>query len=296
MNGSASELLPVPLRLELSGRLRNVGKIKHWYMGIAEAIQNSMDAISDSGNPGWITIEIQRDHDLVSSLGGARPIRSVVIRDNGIGFNDVNFKSFSTPDTQLKVAKGGKGVGRLMWLQAFKQISVDSIYRNGASSRRRQFVFQIESPELAAVDAESSSAELVTEVRLLDLRDDYSTTSTVTFETITDSLIEHFLPALVEKPAWLKSLTVSDGNKRADLTKVVEGEPNGRRNSLFVVQVPSSVLCNFSWRKKDRHGQTCRSWTDHKRKHATDRILSAAFGHDRRRRATHHTSSLPVFR
>ena len=192
-------------------------------MGIAEAIQNSLDAISDSGHPGWITVEIQRDHDLVSPSGGARPIRSVVIRDNGIGFNDVNFESFSTPDTQLKVAKGGKGVGRLMWLQAFKQISVDSVYRNGASARRRQFVFQIESPELAAADTESSSTELVTEVRLLDLRDNYSTTSTVTFETITDSLVEHFLPALVEKPAWLKSLTISDGNKRADLTKVVEG-------------------------------------------------------------------------
>ena len=41
-------LLPVPLQLELGGRLRNIGKPKQWYMAVAEAIKNSMDALEDA--------------------------------------------------------------------------------------------------------------------------------------------------------------------------------------------------------------------------------------------------------
>ena len=110
-----------------------------------------------------------------------------------------------------------------MCLQAFKQIVVQSTYRNGAGARRREFIFQSESPELAAADYESDSNDLLTELRLLDLRDEYASTSAVDFETVTDWLVEHFLPALVEKPSWLSSLVISDGKHQADLTNIVEG-------------------------------------------------------------------------
>jgi hypothetical protein len=37
MKDPDSELQPVPLRFQLSGRLRNIGKLRHWYTAIAEA-------------------------------------------------------------------------------------------------------------------------------------------------------------------------------------------------------------------------------------------------------------------
>jgi len=41
-NAAPAPLVPVPLRQELVGRLRNITKLKHWQMAVAEAIKNSM--------------------------------------------------------------------------------------------------------------------------------------------------------------------------------------------------------------------------------------------------------------
>ena len=61
----AKSLAPVPLEMELGGRLRNIGRPKHWYMAIAEAIKNSMDAIEEANETatrdGWIEVNLQ-DH------------------------------------------------------------------------------------------------------------------------------------------------------------------------------------------------------------------------------------------
>jgi hypothetical protein len=69
--------------------------------------------------------------DLAAQGGLLGPIQSVTIRDNGIGFNDANFDSFSTPDSEYKLSRGGKGLGRFICLQVFSKIEVTSIYKNG---------------------------------------------------------------------------------------------------------------------------------------------------------------------
>ncbi len=87
----------LPLRQELVGRLRNITKLKHWQMAVAEAIQNSMDAIIDAKRPGKISIEIERANDLASSGDGGNPIKTIIVRDNGVGFDEGNYQSFCTP-------------------------------------------------------------------------------------------------------------------------------------------------------------------------------------------------------
>ena len=52
INYSLDDMSPVPLRQELRGRLRNIGKLTNWFMAVAEAITNSLDAIQDSGGSG----------------------------------------------------------------------------------------------------------------------------------------------------------------------------------------------------------------------------------------------------
>lgn len=217
------KLDPVPLKLQLEGRLRNMGKPRHWYMAIAEAIKNSLDAIEDSGHKGWVRVELERGSDLASEGGATRPVQSVLVRDNGIGFTDDNFVSFCTPDSLYKMKRGGKGLGRLICLQAFRQIQVKSVYRNGSGPEIREFVFQCEHPEIAQSVGKAKSAHCETVVRLTDLRDEYAPTAAIEFEDLVDWLAEHFLPALVERPTWLEKLLICDGDKVRDLTQTIQG-------------------------------------------------------------------------
>jgi len=61
-----------------------------------------------------------------------------LIKDNGIGFDDQNFEAFSTSDTTYKASRGGKGIGRFMWLAAFERAEIESGFRaNGQMKVRR---------------------------------------------------------------------------------------------------------------------------------------------------------------
>ncbi len=107
---------------------------------LMEAISNSVYAITDlyddkAAARGHITVSIHRDDD--------RRVTGFDVTDNGIGFTDDNYKSFKTPDSRLKEARGGKGVGRLAWLKVFKHIGIDSTYSDGVEWKRRRFDFRL---------------------------------------------------------------------------------------------------------------------------------------------------------
>lgn len=244
-------LVPVALRPRIHGRIRNLTKPKHWYMAIAEVIKNAMDSIEDSGRSGRIEVELYRGADLAAQGGLLGPIQSVTVRDNGIGFNDINFDSFSTPDSEYKSSRGGKGLGRFICLQVFSKIEVTSIYKNGKGWERRDFVLQCETPELAQAVKNVEDSVFETEVRLKGLRDEFNSYAAVEFEKLVAWLTEHFLPALVEKPTWLEALVIRDGNQEKDLTHLIQGgaiwsEPFRINNydfnsSCYAIQSPNST-------------------------------------------------------
>ncbi|WP_163370861.1 hypothetical protein [Endozoicomonas acroporae] len=45
--------------------------------------------------------------------------KSLKATNNGVGFNDANIASFETLDSDHKIDKGCRGIGRLLWLKAF---------------------------------------------------------------------------------------------------------------------------------------------------------------------------------
>ncbi len=115
-----------------------------------EAVINSIQATKDSGiKKGLIQIYIHRDESQMLIEGeekDLRPIKSISITDNGIGFNDENYKSFQTANSTQKLKIGGKGVGRFIWLKAFDNVKVESIFKNHEERLKREFKFEI-SPE-----------------------------------------------------------------------------------------------------------------------------------------------------
>ena len=128
---------------------------------------------------------------------------AVVVRDDGVGFGEENFISFCTPDSRQKEKGGGKGLGRLTCLLAFRRIRVHSVFNDGDGWKERELVLQCESPELQAKESASSATAFSTEVRLEELRPEFEACAAIGFDDLADWLAEHFLPALVERPKGL---------------------------------------------------------------------------------------------
>ncbi|WP_018342833.1 ATP-binding protein [Cytophaga aurantiaca] len=70
------------------------------------------------------------------------PINSFQVIDNGIGLDSDNIKSFAEFDTERKAKIGGKGVGRLVCLKAFRKIIVESVYFEDEAYKIRKFEYK----------------------------------------------------------------------------------------------------------------------------------------------------------
>lgn len=81
----------------------------------------------------------------------------VVVSDNGIGLDAPRYHAFCEIDTDFKRAKGGKGVGRLFWLDAFSSIKVESIYNQEGALFQRAFDFILSNKEQVIVRTEQES-------------------------------------------------------------------------------------------------------------------------------------------
>lgn len=106
-----------------------------------EAVSNGMHGIedrfeADAANAGRIDVT-------VTPARAGQPVE-VIVSDNGIGLDAERFKAFLTTDTAFKIGRGGKGVGRLLWLDAFDSIRVQSIFKEGDALKKRSFDFVLE--------------------------------------------------------------------------------------------------------------------------------------------------------
>lgn len=109
-----------------------------------EAVSNARFAIEDQrtnhpGFDGHIEVTI---HDI------GRPGKiSIEVADDGTGLDDERYGAFCVVDTDYKIAKGGKGVGRLFWLDAFEAIHVESSFLESDELQSRAFDFRLSNSE-----------------------------------------------------------------------------------------------------------------------------------------------------
>ncbi len=180
-----------------------------------EAISNSVHSITDlydedAAAKGRIDVRVLRQGD--------EPDGRVIgfdVEDNGIGFTDINFKSFRTPDSRLKESRGGKGVGRLAWLKVFESIAVDSTYEGKSGWERRSFDFRLsENNQIVEHHVPVGDARHRTIVRFRNLRTPYENRCPVKKGIIENRIAAHFVPLFVAGNA--PKVTVDDN----DLTEI----------------------------------------------------------------------------
>ena len=152
---STSTKLTKPMSTNLAGRVKNTRlPLTKGLLPLFEAVLNSIHAIEDAGittDDGRIDITILRKPKQ-SSLSlddskhrGPDSLEDIVgfrIEDNGIGFTEDNMESFRTLDSDYKISKGGRGVGRLLWLKAFGVVKIESVFKDaGTGFKQRRFQF-----------------------------------------------------------------------------------------------------------------------------------------------------------
>lgn len=124
----------------LENRVRKLSKPSTYAQALQpvfEAISNSFFAIEDRFGEdietlGKVSVEVARLSDPASL--------EITITDNGVGLDADRFEAFCVVDTDFKANRGGKGVGRLFWLDAFSDIYVESSYI--ADSQIKTFAFR----------------------------------------------------------------------------------------------------------------------------------------------------------
>lgn len=168
---------------------------------VFEAISNSIDAIDEQKNgiDGKIIVTIARAaQGLLEDNEENRellPIVNISIEDNGVGFRRDNFNAFSELSTIWKKDKGGKGLGRVIWLKVFDHAEIQSTFLDGDDLNHIHFRFLCEEEPIVILnESNSKTGEIRTIVKLINCKQEYIDAIPKRRLTIAEEIITHFLP------------------------------------------------------------------------------------------------------
>lgn len=220
------------LKTSLKGRLRNTDlPPKKGLMPLFEAVINSIHAIEDRGNDAKkpnieITVIRSEQKSLQDSSDGEKinikkaDIIGFRIQDNGIGFTKTNFSSFETLDSEHKIDKGCRGIGRLLWLKAFKTIHVHSFFRGeDGCVMERSFDFTSGGISNETLEQCIEDQPIQTTVELKEFDAAYGDRSPKTLQTIAKSLLEHCLSFFLGNAP---QITLRDDDETVSLHDIFE--------------------------------------------------------------------------
>ena len=183
------------MNIDLIGRISNVilGANRP-LIPLFEAVVNSIHSIESAGiQNGKIIIYVERDESqsLLYEENDNRPIKSFVIEDNGIGFDEANYTSFTTSDTKFK--RGAKGIGRFTWLKAFENVQINSVYKVNGDNFERNFDFLLTNEGVENLAEKQTKDERKTIVKLSNYKSKYQENCSKNVHTIAEKIIEHCL-------------------------------------------------------------------------------------------------------
>lgn len=236
--------------------------IEKGYIAILEAISNSIFAIEEKCiNNGKIVIEFLRDDmyqdnftktnsDILKNL----PINSIKITDNGIGLNEKNFDSFMTCNSDYKLDKGGKGIGRFTWLKVFNHVEISSVYQNSRGNFEcKSFNFVNDNELKNEKTCFSEDTQTGTTLILKNINLAYKDNFPNHINFLSKIIIEHFLinyitknmPQIVIRDKYEGQINLDDEFKTyADLH--VDKENIRIFNSTFTIYHIKATLLNNS--------------------------------------------------
>lgn len=119
-----------------------------------------------------------------------------IVRDNGTGFTQENFDSFSLADSDFKRSLGAKGVGRFVWLKAFGEVKIRSYFENKGKYFRRTFIFKESRHGIhdhVVEEVFETNTQIGTEIHLAEFKEAFQRTCPKRTETIAAKIVTHLL-------------------------------------------------------------------------------------------------------
>jgi hypothetical protein len=195
-------------------------------MPVFEAVVNSIHSIEETNNTtdGKIFLRINRttQGSLDLDAKSQSPIIGFTIIDNGCGFDEANFKSFETLDSDHKIDKGCRGVGRLMWLKVFGLVEVESHFFDvDGELKKRIFRFDDKSGVHGEKVLEATYQKPGTIIKLLDFDENFRKQVPAKGQSIANQLLEHVLWYFVRQGSAPKIL-LEDADEVFDLDLLLQ--------------------------------------------------------------------------
>lgn len=238
----------------LAGRVRNTRLTNdNVLLPLFEAIANSIQAIEDlsAQEPsfqGKISVSVLREtqtiKDTISRIIGFR------IHDNGIGFDEANYQSFLTLDSDYKQTRGGRGIGRLMWLKVFENVQISSQYEVNGVIQKRCFRFSeqngIEPINIIPEIPDNASGTIV---ELREFKKGYAYNDDAS--TLADSILRHNLSYFLNKQCGI-DIKIIDGNQKVFVSSLLSDFTNNTMSENFSIDGRKFDIIHI----KERHAKT----------------------------------------
>ncbi|WP_340693481.1 ATP-binding protein [Hyphomonas sp.] len=186
------------MKFDVIGRINNMslpdGKTAILY-SVYEAVSNSIHAINDrfteekAAELGHVDVDIAVDEH--------GDVESISIIDNGVGFIAENLRSFETSDSRYKYKRGGKGVGRFIWMKMFDTIQIESVIDtdDGLLSRSFKFVPEEQDSIVDLKEVRKSKGDPGTKITLSGLRKEHR--GRIRPSSYLKDLALHFFPQFI---------------------------------------------------------------------------------------------------
>ena len=243
---------------------------------VFEAIVNSIQAIEDLEiSNGEIVVEIIRKTYELSfdDNESFSPITGFKISDNGVGFNDNNYRSFLTSDSTYKKSRGSKGNGRFTWLKAFDSVKVTSCYFEQKAIYNRYFEIKVSKSEYShrcEISESGLDKNNKTTVQLLDCRSPYSKNLPQKIETIGRRILEHCLPYFLLSSVPI--IKIIDNNDTLIINDYFQDcTQDSLKTFVFHINEEEFVLKSLRFYKGDS-SQHCVSYCAHSREVISENI------------------------
>ena len=232
---------------DLAGRVRNLSlpaTPANSLIPLFEAISNAIHAVETrwgqaSDDRGEVTITIHRRTDDEDDSH----VTGFTVQDNGCGLTSANWDFFRTSDSPYKAVRGGKGVGRLSWLKAFKNCRVTSHFEADGVYYERKFGFSLRefSPiQDHVVEEKADGASTGTAVYLDPFDTAFEVHCPKKTVTIASKVVGHFLPYFVL--ARHPKMVIVDAGEFVDLAKFYA--ENQQRSNVDVLSIDLDLIDN----------------------------------------------------
>ena len=172
-----------------------------------ETIINSIQSLEDTDEQEKaIIIEAIRSNNVQQEIkadgiqaDAEEPFVDFTVIDNGNGFNENNYKSFLEAYSQLKVKKGCKGIGRFLWLKAFDNVFISSVYQENGEWFQRKFEFSLNgiTPDENIIKLDGTNHKRETRVELKGFKSKYRDEVTTKFNVLAQKIVEHCMPYFI---------------------------------------------------------------------------------------------------